>query len=329
MEIYLGGDDPKSSFRHPQEICFSPLAVTMNQHAYRLPPALHHPDDRRSRPPRYPLRTSPNTALKPMPELASLGLPILHDSWTANPAEIVACHPDLVIASVPYRMESLAAILKSGLPVLALLLRPHTLADIFKATHPPACGPLTFATGAGENLIATCEAELAATRAVTDALPHPTVYCEEWGKPLIRSQQWVAELVAAAGGQYLGEPGFHTTAEEVAATDPDVPGLCLVRGAGDRVPLARVIEQRNWHHLRAVRNGNVFCVPDEFFNTPAHTLDGRTSLSCGGLASGSFRGSSAGHVRLTAGNCARGLALGCVVPVGNAVKPLTSSLACQ
>src|SRR6185312_14140801 len=67
--------------------------------------------------------------IEAMPELASLGLPVLHDSWTANPAEIVACQPDLVIASVPYRMESLATILKSGLPVLALA--PHSLADIF------------------------------------------------------------------------------------------------------------------------------------------------------------------------------------------------------
>ncbi|HEY5328304.1 MAG TPA: ABC transporter substrate-binding protein [Acidobacteriaceae bacterium] len=213
--------------------------------------------------------------IEAMPELASLGLPILHDSWTANTAEIAACQPDLVIASVPYRMESLAAILKSGLPVLALA--PHSLADIFKDIRLLAA--LTFATGAGERLIATCEAELAAARALTDALPHPTVYCEEWGKPLIRSQRWVAELVAAAGGEYLGEPGAHTTAEEVAASDPDALVFAWC-GAGDRVPLARVIEQRHWHDLRAVRNGNVFCVPDEFFNTPAHTLmEGLRSLT--------------------------------------------------
>jgi len=213
--------------------------------------------------------------IEAMPELADLGLPILHDSWTANTAEIAACQPDLVIASVPYRMESLAAILKSGLPVLALA--PHSLADIFKDIRLLAA--LTFATGAGENLIATCEAELSATRERTQALPCPTVYCEEWGKPLIRSQYWVAELVAAAGGQFLGDPGSHTTAAEVAAADPDALVFAWC-GAGDRVPLARVIEQRNWHHLRAVRSGNVFCVPDAFFNTPAHTLmEGLRSLA--------------------------------------------------
>jgi iron complex transport system substrate-binding protein len=200
--------------------------------------------------------------IEAMPDLASRNLPVLHDSWTASTSEIAACRPDLVIASVPYRMESLAAILKSG-------LAPHSLADVFADIR--LLAKLTDATDAGEHLIAACESELAAKRSQTAGLPRPTVYCEEWGKPLIRSQHWVAELVEAAGGTYLGEPGAHATAEEVAATDPDALVFAWC-GAGDRVPLARVIEQRNWHNLRAVRAGNVFCVPDEFFNTPAHTL---------------------------------------------------------
>ena len=87
----------------------------------------------------------------------------------------------------------------------------------------------------------------------------------------IHSQGWVAELIEAAGGQFLGIPGTHTTAEAVAAAEPDVL-LFAWCGAGDRVPLDRVIAQRNWHHLKAVRNKNVFCIPDEYLNTPAITL---------------------------------------------------------
>ena len=170
--------------------------------------------------------------LEALPELAALNLPILHDSWTANTAEIEACHPTLVIASVPYRMESLAAILKAGLPVLALA--PYSVADIFADIRLLAA--LTSATQAGERLIADCERQLAEVRARTETLPRPTVYCEEWGKPLIRSQHWVAELVEAAGGQYLGDPGSHTTPEEVAASDPDALIFAWC-GAGDRVPL--------------------------------------------------------------------------------------------
>jgi iron complex transport system substrate-binding protein len=212
--------------------------------------------------------------LEALPELTARNPYILHDSWTANTDEILATKPDLVIASVPYRMESLAAILKSGLPVLTLA--PHGLADIYKDIRLIAA--VVTAQAEGEALIIQMQSAIEATRQRSTLSSHtPTVYCEEWGKPLIHSQSWVAELVEAAGGRYLGTPGAHTTSEDIAAADPDVL-LFSWCGAGSRVPLERVIAQRNWHHLKAVRERRVFCIPDQFLNTPAHTL--QQGLAC-------------------------------------------------
>jgi iron complex transport system substrate-binding protein len=206
--------------------------------------------------------------IEALPELAAQNLHILHDSWTANTDEILAAKADLVIASVPYRMESLAAILKSGLPVLTLA--PHSLADIDKDIRLIAAH--VDAQPEAETLITNMQSAIAATRNRAESRTHtPVVYCEEWGKPLIHSQSWVAELIEAAGGQYLGTPGTHTTPEEIAAADPDVL-LFSWCGAGNRVPLERVIAQRNWHHLRAVQQRRVFCIPDQYLNTPAQTL---------------------------------------------------------
>jgi iron complex transport system substrate-binding protein len=206
--------------------------------------------------------------LEALPELSRQNPHILHDSWTANTEEILATKPDLVIASVPYRMEALAAILKSGLPVLALA--PHSLADVYKDIRLIAA--VVDAQPEAETLITEMQSTIDATRQRSAARTcTPIVYCEEWGKPLIHSQSWVAELVEAAGGRYLGTPGSHTTAEEIAAADPDVL-LFAWCGAGNRVPLERVIAQRNWKSLKAVRDRRVFCIPDQFLNTPAHTL---------------------------------------------------------
>ncbi len=202
-----------------------------------------------------------------VPELAALNIPILHDSWTANTDEILAARPDLVIASVPYRMESLAAILKSGLPVLALA--PHTLADIAGDTRMLAS--LVHAEEAGEAINSRMEAAIDHVRKTAAKLPNKKIYCEEWGNPLIHSQGWVAELIEAAGGTFLGIAGAHTDAETIAGADPDVL-LFAWCGAGDRVPLKRVMEQRQWQSLRAVRSRKVFCIPDEYLNTPAITL---------------------------------------------------------
>jgi iron complex transport system substrate-binding protein len=207
-----------------------------------------------------------------LPELTARNLPILHDSWSfdkpGNLEALQAAEPSLVIASVPYRMESLAAILKSGLPVLALA--PHSLADIYADIRLVA----SVVHSNPEPVVAHMQSTIADAHARTVQIPpahRPLVYCEEWGNPLIHSQHWVAELVEAAGARFLGIPGAHTTAEAVAEADPEIL-LFAWCGAGDRVPLARVIAQRNWQHLRAVRNHRVHCIPDEYLNTPAPTL---------------------------------------------------------
>lgn len=99
----------------------------------------------------------------------------------------------------------------------------------------------------------------------------PRVFCEEWGKPIIRSQPWVAELVEAAGGEFLGEPGKQTEAEAVRGFDPEVI-VAAWCGAGDRVPLEKIIAERGWQETSAARAGRVYCIPDEYLNTPATPL---------------------------------------------------------
>lgn len=202
--------------------------------------------------------------LEVLPELATRNLPILHDSWTTTTDELTAVAPDLVLASVPYRLESLTAILKSGIPVLALA--PHTLADVLKDTR--LIARQVDRTTEAEDLIKSFQQTIATTQNTTSNQPKTTVYCEEWGKPLIHSQSWIAELISVAGGTFVGPPGTQTAPETIAAADPDIL-LFAWCGAGDRVPLDRVIAQRNWHHLRAVRSRRVYCIPDEYLNTPA------------------------------------------------------------
>jgi len=237
--------------------------------------------------------------LEAIPELATRNLPILHDSWTADTDEILATNPTIVLASVPYRMESLAAIFKTGLPVLALA--PHSLADIYADTR--LIASLVDARADAESIIALMQQRIAATTATASVESKPLVYCEEWGKPLIHSQRWVAELVAAAGGRFLGEPGTHTTPETIASADPDVL-LFAWCGAGDRVPLSKVIAQRDWSTLKAVRQGNVHCIPDEYLNTPAVTLV--EGLAC--LASAIHPTLFPRHPRLVTLKLERGLA---------------------
>lgn len=208
--------------------------------------------------------------LDSLPALRERALPVVHDSWSTKAAELLPVPADLVIASVPYRQESLTAILKSGRPVLTLA--PRTLADVYQDIR--LIASLAQASQRGEVLIAEMQSQIEEVRRRTAAGEvRPRVYCEEWGKPLIHSQFWVMELVEAAGGEFVGTPGATTEAEAIAAVDPDVI-VAAWCGAGARVPLERIVEQRGWQNLCAVRSGRVYCVADELLNTPAPTLIG-------------------------------------------------------
>lgn len=206
--------------------------------------------------------------LDAVPALRARSLTVIHDSWSTTAGELLTVRPDLVIASVPYRQESLAAILQAGCPVLALA--PHSLADIEQDLRLIAA--VAGAAERGEVLIAGMRSAIDDVRQKTAAVPtRPLVYCEEWGKPLIHAQPWVQQLVEAAGGVFLGAAGKTTTAEAVAEADPDVV-IAAWCGAGDRVPLEKLARRPGWQHMRAVRKGRVYCLPDELLNTPAPTL---------------------------------------------------------
>src|SRR5947209_2627177 len=64
------------------------------------------------------------------PEVKQAGCLIVEDSWSAKAEQIRAARPDLVIASVPYRLESVAEIMKAGVPFLGLA--PRSLKDVYR-----------------------------------------------------------------------------------------------------------------------------------------------------------------------------------------------------
>ena len=172
------------------------------------------------------------------PEIKSSGCTIVADSWTAKTDEILAARPDLVIAAVPYQEKAVTEILKSGARFLGLA--PKTLQDIY--TDIAAIAGVVGESARGEQVIAEMQEELENVRAAVNGARRPRVFCEEWGKPLIASQPWVVVLIAA---------------------------WC---GAGDRVPLEKIVLDRGWSELTAARQNHVYCINDELLNTPAPTL---------------------------------------------------------
>jgi len=200
---------------------------------------------------------------------------IVADSWSARTEEIVGAAPDLVIAAVPYQEEAVSQILRAGIRFLGLA--PRTLNDIYSDI-----ATIAGVVGAGEQgllVVQEMQAAIDQVRSKVVGKRRPRVFCEEWGKPIIGSQPWVAELVEATGGEFIGNPGQQTTGKAVAELDPEVV-VAAWCGAGDRVPLEKIVEQRGWDQTAAARSRQIYCIPDELLNTPAPTLvEGLYSLA--------------------------------------------------
>jgi iron complex transport system substrate-binding protein len=201
------------------------------------------------------------------PEISRGEITIVADSWTAQAAQISQLRPDLVIASVPYQEKALAEIMKCGARFLGLA--PKSLADVYADVM--VIAGIMDAREEGANVIRQMQNEIEAVKTRTRTLPRPRVFSEEWGKPLIASQLWVAELVEAAGGEFVTTPGAQTSFAEVATASPDVI-VAAWCGAGDRVPLEKIIHSRAWEEIPAAKNMRVYCIRDEYLNTPAPTL---------------------------------------------------------
>jgi iron complex transport system substrate-binding protein len=194
---------------------------------------------------------------------------ILADSWTAEAGQIAAVKPDLVIAAVPFQEKTVAEILKAGARFLGLA--PKALADVY--TDIVTIAGAVGAVDRGEDVVREMQKRIDGVRRQTNGLPRPRVWCEEWGKPLIASQPWVEELVEAAGEEFVGMAARQHSADEIRALDPEVI-IAAWCGAGDRVPLEKIVGDRGWQQTSAAVSGRVFCIRDEYLNTPAPTLLG-------------------------------------------------------
>jgi iron complex transport system substrate-binding protein len=200
--------------------------------------------------------------------LADVGdRPRLPSTWSARPEDILRLEPDLVIASVPYRAETIVELLRARLNLLCLY--PERLQDVY--AHIVWLGRLTDAADEAARVIARMQADFEAIRQQVAGLRRPCVYVEMWPKPPMSSPGWVAELVEIAGGEFVPkEPGRAVTDEEIIQADPEI---IVVAWAGvAHPPLEQVSQRAGWDQVNAVREGRVVAVDEIWLNAPGPNL---------------------------------------------------------
>jgi iron complex transport system substrate-binding protein len=97
----------------------------------------------------------------------------------------------------------------------------------------------------------------------TPPAPRPRVLTVEWPDPLFIGGHWVPDMVVAAGGEPLGQPGAHSTTvswEAVQAFDPEVILImpCGEDLTGAAAALASLRRRPGWPALSAVQSAAVY-----------------------------------------------------------------------
>jgi iron complex transport system substrate-binding protein len=204
-------------------------------------------------------------------DVADVGTrPQVGDCWKLDIHEVMRLKPSMLIGSVPFAQETVAAILEQ--PVAFLALNPRSLADIDENIG--TLGRLVGKGNRADQLIRKMRTEFAATAKRAQVLrsrSRPRVYCEAWPKPRISSPPWVAELVEIAGGKFVVPPGQRIDDEAVARAKPDVIVLAWA-ATGDRAKPQTALRNTLWKNVPAIQSGRVVVVRDELLNTPGPPL---------------------------------------------------------
>ena len=232
----------------------------------------------RPRPPRL-LCACTRFCLEALPELAARNLPVLHDSWSFGRSPARSQKPPTQAALTlaprpPHRLRPLPHRNPRRHPPLRLprprprpahprrRLRRHPPRRLRQPRHRRGRHPHRQHGSHHSKVSApTPPPPPPAPRLLRrmGQAPHPL---PALGRRARRSRQWPLP-------RHPRSP-HHPRRR----SPPPTPTSLCSPGAEpvNRVPLARVIAQRNWHHLRAVREGRVVCIPDQLLNTPAPTL---------------------------------------------------------
>jgi len=190
--------------------------------------------------------------------------PRLAPTWTADAPAISALDPDLVIAAVPYRSESINALVQARFDVL--LLYPQCLQDVY--AHILWLGRLCEASDRAQALAAEMQSAFQALRS-DSTRPRLRVYYEVWPHPLIGAPGWVADLIDLVGEQCM--PANAPVSEsDILAADPEVI-IVAWPGVEPQRPDA-VLQRPGWEQIAAVRHRRVVAVNEILLNAPGPNL---------------------------------------------------------
>jgi len=213
------------------------------------------------------------------------GVPSIGGTYpNVNAEQVVALHPDLVLAASVTAQDDITALEKLGLTVYAFGL-PLTVEDIFVSIQ--TVGQLTGNTAQAEKVVADMETRLAELKTKVAQAPQPKVFYEiddtDPNKPWTAGpKSFTHVLLTLAGGQNIGAIGtgdyFQMSLEEIVNQDPEIIIYSHASYSG-RKP-EEVEARAGWSTITAIKNGAVYSIDADLLDRPGpRIVDGLEALA--------------------------------------------------
>lgn len=200
------------------------------------------------------------------------------DIYVLDEKVLRQANPDLIVAQgicevcSPHTKEVDRAVSMLGSRPEVLVLDPKNLDDILR--NIVEVGQSVGRQAAAMDFVARLQARI---RRVKDTKKGalPRVACIEWLDPLFTAGHWVPQMVELAGGingiSSTGERSRRMEIQEIESFDPDI---IILMPCGFDIKRAieeygKLLENKRWTALRAVREGQVYAVnANEYFSKP-------------------------------------------------------------
>jgi iron complex transport system substrate-binding protein len=205
------------------------------------------------------------------PEVASV--PSVGGGIDPSIEEIVALHPDLVVAWDNDKREAIRAKLATlGIPVFSM--RTQDTSDVFHGIA--NMGHLLGRDSAARAVTASIHATLDSVRRSVAGRDTPSVFFVVYHDPPMTAgpQTFIDELIGLAGGRSVFSDASQlwptVSMEEIVHRNPDV--VIVPQGEVADSAIALLRSRPGWRDLRAIRAGRVSTVSADLVNRPGPNI---------------------------------------------------------
>ena len=186
--------------------------------------------------------------------------------------KVAAFKPDLVLASltVPGHEKNIEGLEKAGLEYIAPA--PTSLKEVYESILQIA--ERLDVLEKGETLVREMRKEIL----WAESKKTPSILLQWWNNPVISpgGQSWVTDIIELAGG--LNPLGYEEhksrplSDEEVLEIDPDIIIMAWCGGSEEKLSTETIYKNRKWQNLKAVKNRQVFKIPEAYLGRPGPNL---------------------------------------------------------